>query len=179
MGSKWWMKPPESWSSQFRILFWLKQKRLWPHQVCGASRFPSRILFFIWKKKVLTSHKFCRSANNRGLIRFWNIVEKFYVTQRMPFARSRKRIGRLLGSIKPLKPPLRSERAFQNVRFAFCVVNVLSLNPKATVFRRCLGFRGAIKEEPWSFQLIRGSVYTMVQSADHFEKIWHQRVKSW
>ena len=45
------------------------------------------------------------------------------------------------------------------------------LNPKATVFRRCLGFRGAIKEEPWSFQLIRGSVYTMVQSADHFEKI--------
>ena len=48
------------------------------------------------------------------------------MTQRIFFARSKKRIGSLLGSIKPLKPPLRSERAFQNVRFAFCVLVVLS-----------------------------------------------------
>ena len=41
------------------------------------------------------------------------------------FAGSKKRIRTLLGSIKPLKTPLRSEHAFQNVRFAFCVVNVL------------------------------------------------------
>ena len=82
--------------------------------------------FFLWKETILTSHKFYRSASNRGLRRFWNIVEKFYVTQRILFARSKKRIGRLLGSTKPLKPPLRSEHAFRNVRFAFCVVNVLS-----------------------------------------------------
>ena len=36
-GSKWCMKPPESWSSQLRILFWVKQKRFWPHQASGAS----------------------------------------------------------------------------------------------------------------------------------------------
>ena len=62
---------------------------------------------------------------NRGLRRLWNIVEKFCVTLRILFARSKKRIGKLLGSIKPLKPPLRSERAFQNVCFAFCVLVVL------------------------------------------------------
>ena len=41
------------------------------------------------------------------------------------FAGRKKRIRTLLGSIKPLKTPLRSEHAFRNVRFAFCVGNVL------------------------------------------------------
>ena len=41
------------------------------------------------------------------------------------FARSKKRIRRLPGSIKPLKTPLRSEHAFRNVRFAFCGLVVL------------------------------------------------------
>ena len=47
------------------------------------------------------------------------------MTQRILFPGSKKRIRTLLGSIKPLKTPLRSEHAFRNVRFAFCVVNVL------------------------------------------------------
>ena len=81
--------------------------------------------FFLWKKNVLTPHKFYRSAINRGLRRLWTFSAKYYVTQRILFAGSKKRIRTLLGSIKPLKAPLRSEHAFRNVRFAFCVVNVL------------------------------------------------------
>ena len=127
MGSKWCMKPPESWSSQLRILFGWGKKGSGLTRLVGQVRFPSRILFFLWKKKVLTPHKFYRSAISRGLRRLWTFSEKYYVTAD-PFCRERKkRIPTLLGSIKPLKPPLRSEHAFRNVRFAFCVLVVPSI----------------------------------------------------
>ena len=80
--------------------------------------------FFLWKKKVLTSHKLNPSAINRGPRRLWKIVEKLYVTQWIPFARSKKKIGRLLEPKTTTTPP-RSERAFRNARFAFCVLTVL------------------------------------------------------
>ena len=115
VGSKWCMKPPESWSSQLRILFGWGKKVPFPDP------------FLLWKKKVLTPHKFYRSAINRGLRRLWTFSEKYYVTQRILFAGSKKRIRTLLGSINPLKTPLRSEHAFRNVRFAFCVLVVLSM----------------------------------------------------
>ena len=52
LGSKWWMKPPESRSSQLRILFWLKQKRFWPPPgLWGKLGFPSRILFVSERKR--------------------------------------------------------------------------------------------------------------------------------
>ena len=65
------------------------------------------------------------SAINRGPRRLWKSVEKLYVTQRILFVRSKKRIGRLLQQ-KPLEPPLCSEHAFRNARFEFCVLTVLS-----------------------------------------------------
>ena len=80
--------------------------------------------FFLWKKKVLTSHKLNRSASNRGPRRLWTNVEKLYVTQRIPFARSQKK-WEASGTKNHYNPPLRSERAFRNARFAFCVLTVL------------------------------------------------------
>ena len=48
LGSKWWMKPPESWSS----LFWVKQQRFWPPPgLWGKLGFPSRILFVSERKR--------------------------------------------------------------------------------------------------------------------------------
>ena len=58
----------------------------------------------------------------------WKLLEKLHVLEWILFAGSKKRIRTLLGSIKhhkTTKNTLRSEHAFQNVRFAFCVVNVL------------------------------------------------------
>ena len=95
-------------------------------RLVGQVSFPSRILFFLWKEKVLTSHKFYRTANNRGPRRLWNIVEKFYVTQWILFARSKKRIGRLFGIHKTTKtPPAFGTRVPERTFFAFCVLVVV------------------------------------------------------
>ena len=94
VGSKWCMKPPESWSSQLRILFGWGKKGSGLTRLLGQVRFPSRILFFLWKKKVLTPHKFYRSAINRGLRRLWTFSEKYYVAQRILYAGSKKGFGR-------------------------------------------------------------------------------------
>ena len=45
VGSKWCMKPPESWSSQLRILFGWGKKGSGLTRLVGQVRFPSRILF--------------------------------------------------------------------------------------------------------------------------------------
>jgi hypothetical protein len=66
----------------------------------------------------LTPHKFYRNAINRGLRRLWTFSEKYYVTHRILFAASKKRIRTLLGSMKPLKTPLRFGRAkIRNTQF--------------------------------------------------------------
>ena len=70
------------------------------------------------------------------------------------FAGSKKRIRTLLGSIKPLKTPLRSEHAFQNVRFAFCVVNVLRSYPmKYPTPSSDVAFEGLNVEEMTAFAI--------------------------
>ena len=102
MGSKWCVKPPESWSSpQLRILFGWGKKGSGLTRLVRQVRFPSRI--FLWKKKVLTPHKFYRSAINRGLRRLWTFSEKYYVTQRILFAGSNKKDSDASGIHKATK----------------------------------------------------------------------------
>ena len=50
VGSKWCMKPPESWSSQLRILFGWGKKGSGLTRLVGQVRFPSRILFSLKEK---------------------------------------------------------------------------------------------------------------------------------
>ena len=109
MGSKWWMKSPESWSSQLRILFWVKQKRCWP--VLPGS-------FFSLKEKGSDLSHFFVVLLTEVQEEFEN-CEKLYVTQRILFARSKNRIGTLLAAKNHYKPLLRSERVFRNECFAF------------------------------------------------------------
>ena len=80
----------------------------WSKKGSGLTRFVGKLgflpgSFFSLKEKVLTSHKFYRSAINRGPRR--KNIEKLYVTQRILFARSKKRIGRLLEPKTTITPP--------------------------------------------------------------------------
>ena len=99
------------WAGQTQILF------LWAFKKRSAGQ--RRILFLPGFKRIVQvkACKFCSWTA-------WKF-QKLHVLEWILFAGSKKRIRTLLGSIKPLKTPLRSEHAFQNVRFAFCVVNVL------------------------------------------------------
>ena len=124
MGSKLCMKPPESWSSQLRILFGWGKKGSGLTRLVGQVRFPSRILFFLWKKKVLTPHKFYRSAINRGVRRLWTFSERYCDTAD-PFCREQKKDSDASGIHKTTKNTPAFGTRVPEGRFAFCVVNVL------------------------------------------------------
>lgn len=131
MGSKWWMKPPE------KILGadLPKSKSFfgWSKKVSGLTRFvgqvriPSRILFFTERKRFwLTSHKFHRSAINSVVDTDLENWLKEFVWHSGSFLQGPKKImGGFCEPKTTITSPLRSERAFWNARFAFCVLTVL------------------------------------------------------
>ena len=93
-------------------------------RIVGQVRFPSRILFVSERKRFWPFTNFIvvllTVRSKKTLKNCW----KTLCDTADPFCMEQKKDWEASGAKNYYKPPLRSERAFRNTRFAFCVLTV-------------------------------------------------------